>query len=222
MVGMPRRVLIVVTSHDKITPDHPTGVWLDEFATPYSRLLGAGHDVTVASPRGGPAPVDPRSLPRGNPSVDQQAALKALEATAGLADIEPETFDAVYFPGGHGTMWDLPEASVGRLVTAFDAANKTVAAVCHGPAAFVNAMSPDGTPFVKGKRLAAFSDAEERGANLETAVPFLLETRLRELGATLDIAAPRASHVVRDGNLITGQNPASSGAIADALIDVLE
>lgn len=215
------RVLVVTTSHDRIDDQHRTGLWLEEFSVPYNLLTGGGIGVTVASPEGGQVPIDPRSQPEGDPSGREQAALEALADTLPIDQVDAGGFDAVFFPGGHGTMFDLTDERVGDLVADFARQGKLVSAVCHGPAAFVSATLEDGTPFVEGKRLTAFSNAEERDVDLADAMPFLLESRLEKLGAEVETAEPYASHVVEDGDLITGQNPPSSEATAKALVSRL-
>lgn len=214
-------VLVVVTSHDKITDDKPTGLWLEEFAVPYARFLDAGYTVTVASPQGGKAPVDPASL--NEEEKPDAKAMAALENTVKLDGLTLDDYDAVFFPGGHGTMFDLPEsATVQKAVAHFIGKDQPAAFVCHGPAALVGATLADGTSVVKGRKVTGFTDSEERAVKLDDKMPFLLETKLKELGGTFAGAADWQEHVVVDGNLITGQNPASSGKAADALIARLE
>lgn len=210
-------VLVVVTSHDQIAEGEPTGLWLEEFAVPYARFLEEGYAVTVASPKGGKAPVDPRST-EGEEKPDAKA-LAALEKTVKLDGLALDDYDAVFFPGGHGTMFDLPESTtVQKAVAHFIGKDQPAAFVCHGPAALVGATLPDGTSVVKGRKVTGFTDAEERAVKLDDKMPFLLETKLKELGGTFAGADNWQEHVVVDGNLITGQNPASSGKSADALI----
>jgi putative intracellular protease/amidase len=216
-----KHILMVVTNHSQIDADHPTGLWFEEFAVPYQRFRQQGYAVTVASPNGGAAPLDPRSLPSEEQAAAQADVLQVLEHTKAVSDVRVEDYDAIFLPGGHGTMYDLPTPAIGQLVGQFAAANKVVAAVCHGPAGLVNAVRSDGTPLVQGRRVAAFTNEEEREVQLDQLMPFLLETQLRELGADF-IAAPRWSdHTIVDGNLITGQNPQSSGSSAQAVIDAL-
>lgn len=218
------RVLMVVTSSDRIDDAHPTGVWFEEFAVPYTRFRQAGMAVTVASPRGGAAPVDPRSLEDDRATPDNEAARAALAATRPLGpDLRAEDFDAVFFAGGHGTLFDLPEdPQVQRLVTEFLQAGKVVAALCHGPAGLLGARRGDGTPLVRGRHVTAFTNAEEQAVQLDTRVPFLLESRLRALGAVFEPAPEWQDHVVSDGNLITGQNPQSTASVAKAVIERLK
>lgn len=216
-----KRVLVVVTSHDHIpATGQATGLWFEEFATPYKELQAGGIAVTVASPHGGKAPIDPRSLPIPEDAADAYAALQHTES---LATIDAAAFDAIFLPGGHGTMFDLPEhPDLQRLLQAFAEDDKVIAAVCHGPAGLVNATLSDGTPLVAGKTITAFTDEEERAAQMTEEMPFLLETRLRAVGATFIAHANWAEHIEQDGNLITGQNPQSSARIARAVLTTLE
>jgi len=217
-----KQILMVVTSHDRIDDDHPTGLWFEEFAVPYQRFRAHGYGVAVASTRGGAVPIDPRSMPEDPDVPDTRLSLDALDKTLALPGVDFDAFDAVFFPGGHGTMYDLPEdPDVARLVGAFADQGKVVAAVCHGPAAFVTAKRSDGSPFLKGRKVAAFTDAEERAVELDALMPFLLESRLRELGAEVDTAPDWSDHVVVDGKLVTGQNPQSSASAAEAVIELL-
>ena len=221
---MPQQsILMVVTSHDAIDRDHPTGLWFEEFAIPYSLFRAQGYTVTVASPKGGETPIDPRSLENFESTADYEAALAALKDTRQVdASLHADAFDAIFFPGGHGTMFDLPaNADVQRLVGEFAQADKVLASVCHGPACLVGAMLRDGTPVVKGRKVTAFTDEEERAVELDAHMPFLLETRLRELGAEFVPAENWQDHVVVDGRLVTGQNPQSSGSAARAVIGLL-
>ncbi len=216
-------ILMIVTSHDRIDADHPTGLWFEEFAVPYTRFRTAGYAVTVASPRGGDAPIDARSLEGYHATAENEAARAALRGTHRLdADVSVRDFVAVFLPGGHGTMFDLPDnPHVQRLVREFAEADKVIASVCHGPACLVGVMLRDGTAFVKGRRVTAFTDSEERAVQLDRAMPFLLESRLREQGAEFVPAADWADNIVVDGRLVTGQNPQSSGSAADAVLELL-
>ncbi len=219
---MSQTILMVVTSHDEIAPGHATGLWFEEFAIPYARFREAGFEIKVASPKGGPTPLDPKSLDI-DPSFPTVAAQQALSDTIPLDEnVRHEPYSAIFFPGGHGTMFDLPEnPHVQRLVTEFIEHEKVLGAVCHGPACLVGAMLQDGTPVAKGRRIAAFSNAEERAVDLVDAMPFLLEDRLRELGGEVDTAEDWSDHVVIDGMLVTGQNPQSSGSVAEAMVRLL-
>jgi putative intracellular protease/amidase len=199
----------------------PTGLWLEEFAVPYRMFRAAGHEVTVASPKGGAAPVDPRSRESGD--KPDREALDVLRSTRPLSEVELDAFDAVFFPGGHGTMFDLPSSStVQETVEHFITAGQPSAFVCHGPAALVGASLPDGTSVVKGRNITGFSNEEERAVELDGKMPFLLETRLKELGGQFAAKPNFQDHVVVDGMLVTGQNPASSASTARALLQLLK
>jgi putative intracellular protease/amidase len=217
-----KSILMVVTSHSYIDNDHPTGIWLEEFAVPFELFTEAGYHVTVASPRGGKAPLDPRSTADAETTY-QPDTLFALQDTIGLAGLDLSAFDAVFFPGGHGTMFDLPDdEAVAAAASYFIANDKPSAFICHGPAALVNATLPDGTSVVAGRTVTGFTNAEEDAVQLTDKMPFLLETRLKELGAEFSGADNFVEHIVTDGNLITGQNPASSKAAAQALLKQLD
>lgn len=213
-----KSILMVVTSHDRIDEEHPTGLWLEEFAVPYEMFKAAGHEVAVASTKGGATPLDPRSHDEHS-SKHHPDTLSALQSTSALALLDLATFDAVFFPGGHGTMFDLPnDPAVSKTVAHFIGKDQPAAFLCHGPAALVNATLPDGSSVIAGRRVTGFTNAEEDAVQLTDKMPFLLETRLTELGAEFTGADNFAEHVVTDGNLITGQNPASSKAAAEALL----
>lgn len=219
------KILVVTTSNDRFegANPHPTGVWLEEFAVPFMEFLRNGVEMTVASPKGGQMPVDPRSLPTPEQEQQWQPALAAARQTVRLAEVTAEDYEAIFLPGGHGPMFDLPEdADLQRLLREFHAAGKIISAVCHGPAGLVGATLADGTPLVKGKTLTAYTYAEEVAAKLDTEVPFILENRLRELGAHFIGGENRADHVERDGRLITGQNPNSSQSIARYVVAALK
>jgi putative intracellular protease/amidase/sugar lactone lactonase YvrE len=218
------KVLIVTTSHDHFEGAnfHPTGVWMEEFALPYLELVRNTIDITIASPNGGAMPVDPRSLPTPEQEKAWQSAIDAAQQTVKLSDVTATEFDAIFLPGGHGPMFDLPDnLDLQRLLREFHDAGKMIAAVCHGPAGLVGATLADGTPLVKGKVLTSYTNAEEVAAKLDQDVPFILEQRLRELGAIFIAHENKADHVERDGNLLTGQNPNSSASIARALVTAL-
>lgn len=224
------KVLIVATSHGTLgSGGEATGLWLEELAVPYMVLREAGLEVQIASVRGGKLPIDPRSEqsrdehpPAVQRFLDDSAATRAMSSSQKLADVDLQQFDAVFFPGGHGTMWDLPtDATVGQLVAGFLAAGKPVAAVCHGPAALVGARDAGGEPVVAGRTITAFSDSEEKAVGLMEVVPFALESRLRELGATVKTGADFEPFALRDDLLVTGQNPASSEKVARLLLEAL-
>ncbi|HSR64212.1 MAG TPA: type 1 glutamine amidotransferase domain-containing protein [Xanthomonadaceae bacterium] len=215
-------VLMLVTSADRMPDGQPTGLWLEEFATPWQVLRAGGHAVTAASPRGGAAPVDPRSREDAREHPQWAEAERVLRTTAPLAGQRAADYDALFIAGGHGTMFDFPDnPALGALLRDFHAQGKPVAAVCHGPAAFVGATAADGRPLVAGRTLTAFSDDEERAVKLEHAVPFLLSERLGALGAQVENGPAFAPNVRRDGWLITGQNPMSSAGAADLLVEAL-
>lgn len=224
---MTMNILMVLTSHDRLgDTGKPTGFWLEEFAAPYYVLKEAGHRITLASPAGGQPPLDPKSdEPDAQTDAtrrfqDDEEATAALAETERLADVDPARFDAVFFPGGHGPMWDLAaDGDVKRIIEALIAADKPVAAVCHGPAVFRQALGSDGEPLVKGRRVTGFTNEEEEAVGLTRVVPFLLEDMLREQGADFSKAQAFAPYVVRDGLLITGQNPASSEPAAEELLE---
>jgi putative intracellular protease/amidase len=222
-----KKILILVTSHAQLGDGGPaTGLWLDELAVPYRVFTAAGAAVTVASPRGGPAPVDPNSESSSDPDVvafrADPAAQAALAATVPLHDVRVSEYDAVFVAGGHGVMWDLALSDdVARLLAEAWRRGAVVAAVCHGPAALNRVTTPDGTPLVAGRRVTGFSNAEERAVKLDGVLPFLLEDRLRALGGRYESGPLWQSLAVRDGSLVTGQNPASSRAAAQETLAAL-
>ncbi|HLT57233.1 MAG: type 1 glutamine amidotransferase domain-containing protein [Limnochordales bacterium] len=219
---MAKRVLMVVTSHATITPEKPTGIWLSEFSEPYTLFRQQGYEVTVASIRGGKAPVDPRSL-KEPVDGETRTALQELEATIALRDVPTDDFDAIFLPGGHGTMYDLPGSEeLAQTLRSFYETGRVIGAVCHGPAGLVGATLSDGTPLVTGKRVTGFTNEEETAAGYDQLMPFLLEDRLKELDATFVAAPMWADHIEVDGRLITGQNPQSSVSAAKAVIRALE
>jgi putative intracellular protease/amidase len=227
---MTSRILMIVTSNSRMgETGKPTGLWAEELAVPYYELVDAGVEVTLASPAGGPAPIDPGSIKpigQNDPVVERflaDAALQArLAATPKASEFDGAVFDAVFFPGGHGTMWDLPvDAGVTRAVERAFAAKKLIASVCHGAAGLVTAKRPDGQSIVKDLRVNSFTDAEEAAVGLETVVPFRLETRLRELGGRFEGRGNWQAFAIRDGQLITGQNPQSSHMVAQELLQAL-
>lgn len=214
------RVLVVVTSHDAIDDETPTGVWLEEFARPYRAFVEQGYEVDVASPRGGVVPVDPRSE---EGAKEWEDARSRLRDTLRVAEVSAEPYDALFLPGGHGTMFDFPnDPDLRRLVAEFAASDRVIAAVCHGPAAFVDVEDDDGEPVVAGMRLTAFTDAEEEETGLADAVPFRLESRLRKLGAEFVAGEPWSEHVVVDGTWVTGQNPQSSAEVAEEIVHAVQ
>ncbi len=218
-----RSVLIIVTSHGIIDDSHSTGLWFEEFAIPYTLFLEEGYQVTVASPLGGEVPIDQQSLQNYEASSENEAARKALRTTHKLdKSFHADDFDAAFFPGGHGTMFDLPDNDhVKRLVAEFSEQDKVLASICHGSACLVGAMLKSGKSVVAGKKVTAFTNSEEHAVRLDGVMPFLLESRLRELGAEFVPAGDWQDNVVVDGKLVTGQNPQSSRSAAEAVIEVL-
>ncbi|WP_212960276.1 type 1 glutamine amidotransferase domain-containing protein [Cohnella xylanilytica] len=218
---MMAKILMVVTNHAEIKPGHATGIWLSEFAEAYEAFAKHGYEIAVASPLGGKAPIDPGSVGANTPQgiLDSR---EHLENTAALDAISESRFDAIFLPGGHGTMYDLPNSEkLGLLLRQFYENGKTVAAVCHGPAGLVGATLSNGQPLIAGRRVNAFTNLEEEATTLGPDLPFLLESKIRDLGA-IYVAAPNwTSHVEIDGNLITGQNPQSTVAVAEAVIERL-
>ncbi|WP_299361420.1 type 1 glutamine amidotransferase domain-containing protein [uncultured Paracoccus sp.] len=222
------KILMILTSHDQLgdTGDK-TGFWLEEFAAPYYVFRDAGAEVTLASPKGGQPPLDPKSA---DPSAQTEAtrrfdadpqAQAALASTRKLADVDPSEFDAVFYPGGHGPLWDLAEdADSRRVIETTLGAGRPLGAVCHAPAVFRHAQV-DGRPVVQGRRVTGFTNGEEEGVGLTKVVPFLLEDMLQERGGLYEKGPDWASHVVTDGMLVTGQNPASSEDAARALLKLL-
>jgi putative intracellular protease/amidase len=223
------KILIVLTSHDQLgSTGKKTGFWLEEFAAPYYVFKDAGAAITLASPKGGQPPLDPKSDLSENLTEltkrfrTDSAAQAELADTKKLADVSAADFDAVFYPGGHGPMWDMPDNPTSiALIEAFVKADKPVGAVCHASAAFVNVRGKDGEYLVKGKRLTGFTNAEEKAVGLTEVVPFLLEDRLKERGALYSKGANWAPYVQVDGKLVTGQNPASSGPAAKELLTLL-
>lgn len=220
------KILMVLTSHAQLgDTDHKTGFWLEEFTAPYYAFLDAGAEVTLASPAGGQPPVDPRSAaPESRTETTQrfeqdETAQQRLANTVPLAEVKADDFDAVFFPGGHGPMWDLAtnETST-RLVERFYAQGKVIGAVCHGPAALVMAQDDQRQSILKGKQVTGFTNAEEKAVELDQVVPFLLETRLAELSGHFSEGETFQPHVVQDGQIITGQNPPSSAPTAKSVI----
>ncbi len=225
------KILMVLTSHDRMgDTGHETGFWLEEFAAPYYVFRDAGAEITLASPRGGLPPVDPNSqaeeaLTEQTRRFEADASARAqLAETHKLAEIEVDDFDAVFFPGGHGPLWDLTDdPDVRRLVEGFLAAERPVAAVCHAPTVLLKARTPEGEPLVKGRQVTGFANSEEQAVGLSQVVPHLLEDALKAQGAryarSRDDFAP---FQVRDGLLVTGQNPASSASTARLLLETLD
>lgn len=216
----PRPEILIITTSIRRIPGTTTetGMWWSEYADAYDLFIQAGQLVRVASIQGGDIPIDPRSAD-SREIQSRSRAWAAARATKHLAAIDLSRVSAIYLPGGFACMWDLPnQPRLARILNQAVDANLPIAAVCHGPAAFVGMNRPNGEPFVKGRRLTAFSDAEERAADMADVVPFLLESRLRELGGNVTVGPNWQSNLVEDGQLITGQNPRSTEAVAKALL----
>lgn len=219
-------VLIVLTSHDELgNTGRKTGFWLEELAAPYYAFLDAGAKVTLASPRGGQPPLDPKSNEPDSQTAHTRRFEADPEATARLANtvrldsVSQADFDTVFYPGGHGPLWDLAEDRHSiALIESFIGAGKPVGLVCHAPGVLRHVKATDGTALVKGKKVTGFTNSEEAAVGLTGVVPFLVEDTLKSLGADYSQGADWGSHVVRDGLLITGQNPASSEDAAKALL----
>jgi putative intracellular protease/amidase len=223
------KILMVLTSHDKLgNTGRKTGFWLEELAAPYFVFKDAGVDLVLASPKGGQPPLDPKS----NEPIFQTdlthrfeadtAAKAQLASTVRLDGVKQQDFDTVFYPGGHGPMWDLADdKSSIRLLESFVAAGKTFAVVCHSTGALRHVRAPDGKLFVEGKTVTGFTNGEEEEVELTKVVPFLVEDEMMALGATFSKVKNWAAHTVVDGQLITGQNPHSSGPAARLLLDKL-
>jgi putative intracellular protease/amidase len=224
-----KKVLMVLTSHDQLgDTGRKTGFWLEELAAPYYAFKDAGSEIVLASPAGGQPPLDPKS---NEPSFQTEltrrferdaAANAQLAATVRLDSIDQADFDTVFYPGGHGPLWDLAEDRHSiALIEAFIAADKPVALVCHAPGVLRHVKAPDGRPLVEGKQVTGFTNTEEEGVGLTNVVPFLVEDELKAKGGVYSKGPDWASYVVRDGLLITGQNPGSSAEAATALLEQL-
>ncbi|WP_445002236.1 type 1 glutamine amidotransferase domain-containing protein [Exiguobacterium alkaliphilum] len=218
---MAKHVLIIATSANKLENGHATGLWLEEFAAPYLQFEKQGYKVTVASIEGGDVPIDANSLEDGlsQEILDTQTLLKN---TVRLDQVADDSYDAVFLPGGHGTVVDFPDSeTLQRVVRDVYESGNVVAAVCHGPIGLVNVTLSNGEPLVKDKQVTGFTDAEEREMQLESAVPFLLESALREKGGKFDGADNWAVNVAVDERLVTGQNPQSSERVAEEVVKLL-
>jgi putative intracellular protease/amidase len=228
-MNRPNRALIILTSHAALgNTGKSTGYYFDEMATPYWALIDAGHRVDVASVKGGASPYDQGSY--GEPGkrqpavqrfIDDPKAMAKITSTLAIAAIDPTAYDAIFLPGGHGTMWDFTDLGLAKLIGRAWDNGAVIGAVCHGPAALVHAIKADGTPLVKGLKVNSFTDAEEAAAGLTDIMPFLLETELRKRGGLFESTDNFASHAVRDGRLVTGQNPRSAQAVATLLLEAL-
>ena len=221
------KILMVLTSHEELgDTGRKTGFWLEEFAAPYFAFKDAGAEIVLASPSGGQPPLDPKS---NEPEFQTELthrfeadpeARAALAKTVRLSTVSQNGFDAVFYPGGHGPMWDLAEDPLSvQLIESFLVADKPIALVCHAPGVLHRARKPDGTPLVEGKKVTGFTNGEEEAVGLTKIVPFLVEDELKRLGGIYSKAEDWQPYVVRDGLLITGQNPASSGPAAKKLLE---
>jgi putative intracellular protease/amidase len=225
------RILMIVTSNSALgSIGRKTGIWAEELATPYFLFSDAGFDIDIASPAGGEAPLDPASVKeagKNSPAVERMLAdatlMQNLGSTHVTASIDPSGYAAIFFPGGHGTMWDLAsDQATARVVEYADANDIVIGAVCHGVSALVAAKRKDGKPLVEGRRVNSFTNEEEAAAGLTDVMPFLLETRLQSLGAKFEKTANWQSFAIQDGALVTGQNPQSSQRVADTVLAVLK
>jgi len=224
------KILMILTSHDELgDTGKKTGFWLEEFAAPYYVFKDAGADITLATPKGGQPPIDPSSDSSDAQTDDTRRfkgdaeAQKHLATTLKLSDMTEVGFDAVFYPGGHGPLWDLAEdADSKRLIEAFASADLPVGAVCHAPAVFRHTQGTDGKPLVSGRRVTGFTNTEEEAVGLTNVVPFLVEDMLKANGGNYEKGADWASFVLRDGKLVTGQNPASSAAAAHEILALLK
>jgi len=223
------KILMVLTSHDQLgDTGKKTGFWLEEFAAPYYVFKDAGADITLASPKGGQPPIDPSSDAEGAQTEatkrfkSDEAAQKELAHTAVLAKVSADGFDAIFYPGGHGPLWDLAEDGDSKsLIEAFAASDRAIGAVCHAPAVFKHPKGTDGKPLVSGKKVTGFTNTEEDGVGLTDVVPFLVEDMLTANGGNYHKGDDWASFVVTDGKLVTGQNPASSEEAAHKLLSLI-
>lgn len=225
------KLAIIATSQAQMGHNgQPTGVWLEEVTTPYYSFRDAGVEVDLYSIAGGDIPIDPKSMRaagENDPSVERYLSdaegMQCFRKTHPVTEVDIQAYDAVFFPGGHGTMWDYPDNdAVAELVGAAIRDGKVVGAVCHGPAALISAKSAGGAALVAGKRLTGFTNTEESAAGLTDSVPFLLEDRLRALGADFSSGPDFRPFALRDGLLVTGQNPASAEVTAALVLEALE
>ena len=223
------KILMVLTSHDELgTTGKKTGFWLEELAAPYYAFLDAGAEITLASPKGGQPPLDPKSDEPDSQTDetrrfhDDSAAQAALASTVRLDTVNQQTFDAVFYPGGHGPLWDLANDKHSiSLIEQILQAGKPVALVCHAPGVLRDVKNADGTPLVKGKKVTGFTNSEEEGVGLTDVVPFLVEDVLKQNGGVYSRGDDWQSYTVQDGLLITGQNPGSSAETAKVLLSSL-
>ncbi len=221
-------VLIVTTSHDQLgNTGEKTGVWIEELAGPYYEFKDSGASLTIVSTKGGVVPLDPKSeLPEWQTEFTKrffkdEEALEAIKNTKRVDEVDPSEFDILFFPGGHGPMWDLGDnPKVAQLIQAFDQNDRPIGLVCHGVVALKGVQNGNGTPFVKGKRVTSFTNSEEDAVGLSDVVPFLLEDALKDEGAIYRKGDDWSDFVIEDGNLVTGQNPQSSVSAARKTIEL--
>ena len=223
------KILMVLTSHDELgNTGRKTGFWLEEFAAPYYVFKDAGAEITLASPKGGQPPLDPKSAEKDfqTPATgrfnNDPAAQAALAQTVALKTVAADDYDAIFYPGGHGPLWDLAEDKDSiALIEATYRKGKPVAAVCHAPGVLRHVRAADGTPLVQGKGVTGFTNTEEAAVGLTGVVPFLVEDELRKIGGNYSKGADWQPYIIVDGKLVTGQNPASSEPAARALLKLL-
>lgn len=230
-MSTPIKILMILTSQATMGDDpRPTGVWFEELSTPYYAFVDAGAQVDIASIAGGKIPIDPHSLEadaKSTPSVarfiSDATAMQKIQVSMKIDALSTEGYSAVFLPGGHGTMWDLPKSSqLADLLSSAWSNGKVISAVCHGPAGLVNVKDASGKPLLAGRRVSAFTNSEEAAAGLTDKVPFLLETRIRTLGAKYQSGTDFQPYAVRDGRLVTGQNPASSEKVAHLVLEAIQ
>lgn len=224
------KILMVLTSHSELgNTGYKTGFWIEEFAAPYYTFKDAGAKITLASPKGGQPPIDPKSAEPGNQTDatkrfdDDKDLQQSLAHTKILSDVSANDFDAVFYPGGHGPLWDLTNDNDSiHLIETFLKNKKPIAAVCHAPAVLLHVKDESEDPFIEGKKVTGFTNSEEEAVQLTKVVPFLLEDELKSKGGIYSKKEDWASYVVTDGLLITGQNPASSKEVAEKLLQLLK
>jgi putative intracellular protease/amidase len=224
-----KKVLIVLPSHDQLgNTGQKTGFWLEEFTDPYYEFIDNRYDVTIASPKGGKPPVDPKSTQKENQTEStrrfekDESAQAKLENTLVLSQVSASNYDTLFLPGGHGPMWDLStDKNMKKIVEDFYSDKKLVSAVCHGPAGLLQATDKDGNSILKGKKITGFTNNEESAVGLTKAVPFSLENRMKELGGNFERGQDFRPFVVSDGQLITGQNPKSALPAAEKVVETL-
>lgn len=223
------KILFVLTSHSALgNTGEKTGFWIEEFATPYYVLADAGAEISIASPKGGQPPIDPKSELKEaqTPSTERfykdKELIDKVAYSLKLNDVDQNDYDGVFYPGGHGPLWDLATDKTSiKLIEEFYDHQKPIAFVCHSPAALINTKAKNGEPLIKGKHVTSFSNKEEEAVQLTTVVPFMLEDELKKKGAHYGKTDNWTSYVKQDGLLITGQNPASSEAVAKLLLKTL-